>query len=189
MTAFDWAVVAVIGGSILLAALRGFVRSAVSLGAWVAALALALQLGPALAGYLAAGLSLPSLASQALGFALVFLGVVVAGALVGIVLARALRAVGLGPVDRLFGALFGLGRGILVVLAGVLLAGFTAIPRHDWWQNSILAAHFTGAVLAVRPYLPAEWAARLDYSAPGSPGASPGRAFEPRGSRSLSDLG
>jgi membrane protein required for colicin V production len=188
MTAFDWAVVAVIGGSILLAALRGFVRSAVSLGAWVAALVLALQLGPALAGHLA-GLSLPSLASQALGFALVFLGVVVAGALVGIVLARALRAVGLGAVDRLFGALFGLGRGLLVVLAGVLLAGFTAIPRHDWWQNSVLAAHFTEAVLAVRPYLPAEWAARLDYSAPGSPGAPPGRAFEPRGSRSLSDLG
>jgi membrane protein required for colicin V production len=180
MTAFDLAVVAVIGGSTLLAALRGFVRSAVSLGAWVAALALALQFGPALAGH-AAGLSLPSPASQALGFALVFLGVVVAGALAGMLLARLLRAVGLGTVDRLFGSLFGLGRGILVVLAGVLVAGFTAIPRHDWWQNSVLASHFAEAVLAVRPYLPADWAARLDYSAPGSLGAPPGRAFEPRG--------
>ncbi|MBK7744793.1 MAG: CvpA family protein [Betaproteobacteria bacterium] len=79
----------------------------------------------------------------------------------------------------MLGALFGLARGLLLVLAGVLLAGLTAIPRQDWWQNSILAPRFADAALALRPYLPADWAARLDYSAAGGKPAAPGSAGRP----------
>ena len=68
-------------------------------------------------------------------------------------------------------------------VAGVLLAGLTTIPRQDWWQNSILAPRFADAALELRPYLPADWAARLDYSAAGSKPAAPGNAVEPRGQR------
>ena len=37
LTAADWAIVAVIAVSALLSVLRGFVREAISLGAWVGA--------------------------------------------------------------------------------------------------------------------------------------------------------
>jgi hypothetical protein len=65
---------------------------------------------------------------------------------------------------------------VLVVLAFVLLAGLTALPRTDWWQNSALAAPLTVAALALTPYLPGEWRQRLDL-APGGR-AAPGKATE-----------
>ncbi len=182
MAAFDLAVAAILALSVLFAVLRGFVRSAISLGAWVIALVLALRLGSVVAEAFTA-MQLPAPAPQVLGFALVFLAVVIGGALVGTVLAKLLQAVGLGAVDRMLGALFGLARGLLLVLAGVLLAGLTAIPRQDWWQNSILAPRFADAALALRPYLPADWASRLDYSAAGGKPAAPGSAADPRGQR------
>jgi membrane protein required for colicin V production len=182
MTALDLAVAVIVALSVLFAALRGFVRSAVSLAAWFVALVLAVRLGPAVATVLT-DLQLPAPAPQALGFGLVFLGVLIGGSLLGMLLARLLQAVGLGPLDRLLGAVFGFGRGLLVVLAGVLVAGLTAIPRQDWWQNSFLAPRFADVVLSLRSHLPADWADRLDYSAAGRKPAAPANAVEPRGQR------
>lgn len=182
MMVFDLSVVAIVGLSLVLAGHRGFVRSAISLVAWLIALVLALRVGPAVAAVLA-GMQLPAPAPQILGFGLVFLGIVIGGALVGTALAKLLHAVGLGVVDRLLGALFGFGRGLLLVLAGVLLAGLTSMPRQDWWQNSTLAPWFAEAVLALRPYLPAGWVDGLDYSAAGRKPAAPGSAVEPRRQR------
>ncbi len=178
MTAFDLMVVVVVGLSLLIATLRGFVRSAVSLAAWVLALLLTLRFGPDVAASLGS-LQLPPGATQALGYGLTFLAVVIAGSLAGLLLARLLQAVGLGPLDRLLGALFGLARGLLLVLAGTLVAGVTDVPKQDWWQNSILAPHFAAAALSMRPYLPRDWADRLDYSAAGSLPTAPGPAAGP----------
>jgi membrane protein required for colicin V production len=166
MTVFDLAVLGAIGVSALVALVRGFVRSVISLVAWVVALVLALQWGPVVAGVVPPSL-MPAPAAQVLGFSLVFLAIVIAGALIGMLLARVLHAVGLGAVDSLLGALFGLGRGLVVVLVGVLLAGLTALPRQDWWQNSRLAEPLVGCVLSLSPYLPEGWAERLDFSASG----------------------
>jgi membrane protein required for colicin V production len=126
---------------------------------------------------------LPPTATRWVGFSIVILGILIAGSATGLMLARLLQAVGLGTVDRLLGAGFGLARGVLLVLAGTLVAGITAIPRQDWWQNSILAPHFAEAALSLRPYLPRDWADRLDYSAAGSPPAVPGPAAGPGGKR------
>ena len=59
------------------------------------------------------------------------------------------------------------------------VAGVTDVPKQDWWQNSILAPHFAAAALSLRPYLPRDWADRLDYSAAGSLPTAPGPAAEP----------
>ena len=61
------------------------------------------------------------------------------GALIGLILSRAARAIGLGFLDRLLGAVFGLARGLLIVLLLVLICGVTTLPRNDWWQNAVLA--------------------------------------------------
>jgi membrane protein required for colicin V production len=180
--AFDLSVVAIIALSLVLAGFRGFVRSAISLVAWLIALVLALRFGPAVAAALA-GLQLPAPAPQVIGFALVFLGIIIVGALAGSALAKLLHAVGLGVVDRVLGGLFGFGRGLLLVLAGVLVAGLTSVPRQDWWQNSILAPRFAEAVLSLGHYLPAGWVDHLDYSAAGRKPAAPGSAVDPRRQR------
>jgi membrane protein required for colicin V production len=97
---------------------------------------------------------------------LVLVVVLIVGALTGALLRGAVRAIGLGFLDRLLGGVFGLLRGMLVVLVFVLLAGITTLPQRDWWQNSLFGPALGVAALSLRPYLPASWASRLNYSVP-----------------------
>jgi membrane protein required for colicin V production len=78
-----------------------------------------------------------------------------------------IRKSGLGFVDRFLGGIFGAARGMVVVLAFVLIAGLTALPRQDWWQNAALAPALAAAAMAASPWLPEAWAQKLDYSREG----------------------
>jgi membrane protein required for colicin V production len=73
------------------------------------------------------------------------------------------RVIGLGFVDRFLGAVFGLARGLVVVLALAVIAGLTTLPRSLWWQNSVFGAPIVAGVEALKPYLPQALAERLDY--------------------------
>ena len=66
----------------------------------------------------------------------VFVGSLMVTALVGLLLSKIVKAVGLGGVDRMLGAVFGAARGLLIVLAAALLAGLTSAPRQAFWRDS-----------------------------------------------------
>ena len=78
-----------------------------------------------------------------------------------------IRAVGLGFMDRLLGAIFGVARGLIVVVIFALVAGMTTLPKRDWWQNSALGRPLADAALSLKRYLPRAWADRLDFSPAG----------------------
>jgi membrane protein required for colicin V production len=63
---------------------------------------------------------------------------------------------------------FGVARGLIVIVVFALIAGVTALPRQNWWQNSVLGVPLAQAALALKPYLPRAWADRLDFSAAGA---------------------
>lgn len=162
MTAFDLIVVVIVALSTLFAFWRGLVRVVVSLVSWVIGFVAALQFSEPVAPLLPdAGLS--HAARYLIAFALILLAVLIVGALLGFLLSKLVRAVGLGFVDRALGAVFGVARGILVAVILVLLAGLTDLPRRDWWQNSMLSAPLVVAALSLRAWLPKAWAERLDY--------------------------
>ena len=98
-----------------------------------------------------------------LGFVAVFAATLLLFMVVRFFLSRLLRAVGLGLVDRFLGMLFGLLRGLLIVLVGVMLGGMTELPKQAWWREAILAAPLETAVLAFMPWLPTQVAQRLRY--------------------------
>lgn len=163
MTAFDWVVIAIVALSTLFAFHRGVVREVIALVAWVVGLAAALTLSPALAA------ALPDLPAHPairylIAFAAILVGTLLAGALIAWPISRAIRALGLAFVDRFLGGVFGLVRGVVVVLALALIAGLTPLPQSAWWQNATLAAPIVAGVEALTPYLPRELADRLDYS-------------------------
>lgn len=167
MPLFDLAVIAVIALSALFAFARGVVREIVALAAWVVGFVAAVRCsGPAAAIF--AGLEISPAARHVLAFVSILAVVLIAGALVARIMKGAVHAVGLGFADRLVGGLFGLARGMLIALVFALIAGLTALPKHDWWQNSTFGPVLAESALALRPYLPPEWAARLDFSAPGN---------------------
>ena len=167
MTTFDWVVVIVIGLSTLAAFFRGVVRELIAAIAWVLGLIGAVAFTPAL------GAMLPDLPEYPavryiVAFALIIIGALLAGALIAWPLSSAVRAAGLGFVDRFLGSIFGLARGAALVLAFVLVAGLTPLPRTHWWQSALLVPPLVAGVTALAPHLPAALVGRLDYSRGGT---------------------
>lgn len=162
MTAFDFVVIGIIGLSIVFAFARGFVRVVISLAAWVVALVAAFQYADTLAAWLPALSDAPR-ARYIGAFVLIVAVVLLVGALLGWLLSRLVRAVGLGFVDRTLGAVLGLARGLLIVVIGVLIAGLTTFPQQDWWRHAMFAPPLVDAALSLRPWLPRAWAEQLAF--------------------------
>lgn len=167
MNGFDLALIAIVALSTLFAFARGIVRELIALATWVAALVAAFVYAGTAASWFS-GLDMSAAGKHVLAFALILIGVLVAGALVARTLSGAVKAIGLGFVDRLLGAVFGAARGIAIVVVFALVAGVTTLPKQDWWQNAMLGRPLAEAALALKRYLPRAWAERLDFAAPGT---------------------
>ena len=166
MTSLDWLVLGIVALSVLLAFVRGFVRELMALVAWVVGIIAAIAFTGPLGDLLPEIPKYPFL-RYLISFAVIIIAALVIGAMIAGPIARGLRAAGLGFVDRFLGGIFGLVRGVVVVVALALIAGVTTLPRSDWWQNSLFAGPLVVAVTAVSPYLPKHWTDRLDYSREG----------------------
>ncbi|MBZ0131399.1 MAG: CvpA family protein [Rhodocyclaceae bacterium] len=162
MTVFDYAVLAIVTASILLGVWRGLISEVLALAAWVAALLAGRALAPEMAPMFGEWLKEPAL-QYAAAFAVIALAVLVAIALLRIALSKLLRAIGLGPLDRFLGAVFGVARGGLVVLLCVLIGGLTVLPQQAWWRQAWMAPLLETAVLAAKPWLPDAVAKRIRY--------------------------
>jgi len=161
MTWFDYAVIAIVGLSLLLAVIRGVVREIAALAGWAAALILSGLFAQELAQWLPIALS-PVL-KAVIAYLAIFLGVLLLSGLAGVLLAKLFRAAGLGFTDRAVGALFGLVRGVLIVFVAVMLAGLTSLPREPFWREAALSGPIETAVLAAKPALPKDLAQRIRY--------------------------
>ena len=162
MTWLDYAVLGVMGVSILWGVWRGLVREVISLAGWVIAfLAASLFAGP-LGEALPAPIPGPELRVLA-----AYVGIIVASlictTLVALLLSRLAKAAGLGGLDRTLGALFGLARGVLVLVAFALVAGLTALPRSPVWNQSLCGKFLVQVAAALKPALPPAFAERLRY--------------------------
>src|SRR6185503_2135997 len=138
MNVLDWAVLAIVGLSILLSIIRGLVREVLALLAWAVGFIVASLLAADLAALLP-----PEVPSEQLrllaGFAGVFLAVMLLMSLLAIFISKLVKSAGLGVEDRVLGGVFGLVRGLLVVTVLVLLAGLTSLPRQPIWRDAALS--------------------------------------------------
>lgn len=162
MTGFDYALLALLGVSVVVSVWRGAIRELLAIAAWVIAFLVAQAWSPLAAAYMPAAVPTAELRLLA-GFLALFLSTLLVVALVAIALSQLVRAAGLGPFDRGVGAIFGLVRGILVAAVAVLLAGLTSMPREVWWRNAMFSAPMEALVLSVRPLLPDDLAKRINY--------------------------
>ena len=167
MNGFDLALVAVVLLSALFAFVRGIIREMLALATWVVGLIAAIAYAGPVSG-LFNWLNVAPVARQAIAFVLILVVVMVAGAILARSLSSVVRAIGLGFMDRILGAIFGVARGLIVVVIFALVAGVTTLPKQDWWQNSTLGQSLADAALSLKPYLPKAWADRLDFSPAGA---------------------
>jgi len=152
MTAFDYAVIIVILLSAALGVWRGFIQEVFALGAWVTGLVAATLFGASVARWF--GFEADPLLKLTAAYAVVFIGVFVSVSIVGLLVTKMVRAVGLSPVDRGLGAMFGVVRGALIVTVIVFIAGFSGLKQADWWQNSVSAKPFEMFANVLRHRLP-----------------------------------
>jgi membrane protein required for colicin V production len=172
ITALDIAAIAVVALSILLAWARGIIRSLIGTAAWIVGFVAALAFTPSLGAKLPAMPGTPFV-PYVIAFVAVFVAALVVGALVAWPLRAVVRKAGMGFLDASLGATFGLVRGMAIMVAFALVAGVTGIAQRDWWQNAFLAPSLGSAAMALRPWLPHDWAERLDFSATGPAPVAP----------------
>jgi membrane protein required for colicin V production len=136
MVIVDYILLAAFVASVGIGFFRGFFREALSLLTWGLALWLAWRFSGVLDPLLAS-VSSPALKLW-LGRILVFIGVLLAGGLLGHFVVMLVRRTGLTGTDRVLGMVFGAGRGVLVV--GVLVIAFQLLEMdgEPWWQESVI---------------------------------------------------
>jgi len=153
MAPLDWVFVAVLGFSFLLGAWRGLVYEVLSVLSWIAAFVLAQWLAPEAAAWLPMGNAGESLRFAA-GFAVVFIAAVFLGGLLAWGTKKLVEAVGLRPIDRALGAMFGVVRGVVLLLALAVVIHMTPLRNASWWSESVGADVSTTALRGLKPVVP-----------------------------------
>lgn len=138
----DWGIAGILLVSSLIGLKRGFIKEALSVLCWIAAFVVAMTFRDAMALLLVDQIDVPSVRQMA-AFAILFVATLVVGAMVNYLISELVRMTGLSGTDRLFGMIFGLARGVAVVLAAVILIPpLVAIDQDPWFQQSMLIPHF-----------------------------------------------
>ncbi len=164
----DWIVIGLISLSVVVSLFRGLIREVMSLLVWGVALWIALRFSNVGADFLVGYIELPS-ARQAVAFGLFFLVTLLVGGIASYLIGQLVEKTGLSGTDRMMGALFGILRGVAVVLLLVLFAGFTPVTKDPWWQASVIMPHFERLAVWASSYLPEEVSQYIDYGDPDAP--------------------
>ena len=138
----DWAIIGIFSLSCLIGLIRGFVREALSLVIWVAAVLVAKVFGSQLEVLLVDQIQSPSVRLMT-AYAVLFIATLLLGAMLSYLIGALVRATGLSGTDRLLGMVFGAARAFIIVMALlILLPGFIPLNEEEWWQQAQLIPHF-----------------------------------------------
>lgn len=155
----DYILGGIVVASVVTAIMKGFVQELISLASVL------LGLGVAAFGYSRAALWFDDLTKSheialGLGFLVLFLGVVLAGAVVSLVARKLIKTAGIQWFDRFLGGIFGLVRGVLIdaVLIMAMLA-FSIKPEAV--RQSDLAPYATTGTRIIALVMPANLRAQF----------------------------
>lgn len=161
MTGLDWILLGVLLLSLILGAWRGLVFEVLSVLGWAAAFILAQWLAPEV-GALLPMASWSDPLRYAAAFTLTFVLAAFAAGLLASLIRKLVSVIGLRPVDRVFGAAFGLVRGLVILLALTVVAEVTGLKSKPWWQASTGAALLSVSLQGLKPVLPEGFARYLN---------------------------
>ena len=148
----------ILGGILLLSLVvvvwRGLVDELMSLAGWVAAFAMAQWLAQDVASWLPVWRDAAAQVRYALSFVLVFVLTVFSASLVSWLLRKVIDSAGLKPADRALGGIFGLMRGVLVLMAVAVLVHLLGLHKASWWRESVLTPVVAVLLSGIKPLLP-----------------------------------
>lgn len=155
MTAFDFGVLGIVGVSFFLGLMRGLIKELLSLVAYGLAFLAAVWWGPVISEQWVLHWVTQDYLRMGIAYFALFVATLLAVGLVNMALAAMVRSTGLSPADRGLGGLFGIVRGLLLVLIIVTLVGYTPLIQEPWWQNASLSKQVTSIIHQIGQKLPA----------------------------------
>jgi membrane protein required for colicin V production len=158
----DYFIIGVMIVSSLIGLFRGFVKEVFALVLWIAAMAIGWHFCRDVATLFQTTINYPS-ARMAIAFLLLFFGTLMIGSFFSFLLSLIIESTGLTGTDRLFGMVFGIARGAMVVAVLVLLAGLTPLPEDPWWKQSLLIPPFQALAVWLKTHIPSALTAYLNY--------------------------
>ena len=162
MTSFDYLVLVIIALSIILSVMRGLLREVLAILGWVAAFYVAKTYTNQVLPMMPVNIPTEPLRILA-AFLVLFLATLLVASLLAIALSAIFKKIGLGWLNRLLGAAFGIVRGLLVVCVLVFLAGFTSAPKDARWRNAMFSAPLEALVTSLLPWVPVSIAKYVKY--------------------------
>ncbi len=155
----DWSLLAVLALSVLIGLFRGLVFELMSLAGWLVAYIAAVWFAPQAAAYLP--VSTPGSAlNHSAALLVCFVAALVLWGLFARLVRMLIAVTPLTLIDRLFGAVFGLLRGLVLLLAVSTVVALTPGAQSAAWQASSGARWLQAAVQGLKPLLPpdlAQW--------------------------------
>jgi membrane protein required for colicin V production len=140
MNWFDYLLLVVMTFSVIAGLMRGLLREAIGLITWVVALWIAFHYSSELEPYLGGVLTNDALKPW-VARTIIFLVVLLVGTTLAVMIAHFVRVSMFAGMDRLWGALFGIVRGLVVVGAIVILCHGLRLQSEPWWSGSALVPY------------------------------------------------
>lgn len=153
LAAVDWVIIGILGISTLMSIRRGFVKEALSLLTWIAAVIVARLFAGHFSVLLTEQIETASLRLGA-SYLILFIGTLMVGGMVNFVMGEFVKITGLTGTDRFLGMFFGLARGGLIVLVIVAGLHYVAPVKEDvWYQESKLIPGIVNVIEQLGPVL------------------------------------
>ena len=160
MTGFDFAVGGVLLLSLLIGLWRGLVYELMALLGWPFALVLC----KLFSGDMAPLLPLKQEAARLVGaYAMLFITALIVWSVLTRLLAKLLKVVGSSWSDRVLGGLFGVVRGVMVLLVFVWIIGLTNYSLKPFWRDALTSKTLEDTALLTKSWLPDSVAQRIHY--------------------------
>lgn len=141
LNGIDWVIIVILTISTLLSLWRGFVREALSLLGWVAAFLVAHIFVDQMAAMLAGAITNVT-GRYVASYAILFVVTLIAFTVIAHLAGKIVSATGLTLLDRLLGTVFGLARGIILILVVTYVVQQLVPPENQQWlQQSLLMPH------------------------------------------------
>jgi membrane protein required for colicin V production len=154
VTAFDFILLGIIGTSMLLGVWRGLIKELMSLVAFGLAFLAAIWWGPDLSSFGILNWVKHDYLKLGIAYASLFIATLLAVGILNMALAAMIKSTGLSPADRGLGGLFGLLRGVLLLLVLVTIAGYTPLIQEPWWKNAMFSKQMVGVIQQLKQRMP-----------------------------------
>ena len=148
----DWVLLILVLVSTLISLKRGFVKEALSLGSWIIAVFVARMFGGQVATLLGGVIAEPSVRLM-VAYGSLFIATLAVGSMINHLISHVVAMTGLTGTDRLLGMVFGLARGLLIIVVIVGVLERAPVTGDDWYKKSYLIPYLSSAADRIQEWI------------------------------------